>query len=131
MKTKYIQHTVGKRKSSIARLYLKEGSGKIEINGLPLDQYYLRPTSRMLVMQPLELLGASDKFDMKVNVCGGGLSGQAGAVRHALSRALSALSDENRSVLKKAGLLTRDARRKERKLPGQPAARKKYQFSKR
>lgn len=131
MATKYLQHAVGKRKSAVARLYLKPGNGDITINKRPMDEYYLRPTSKMIIMQPLELTGLAGKYDLTVNVCGGGLQGQAGAIRHALARALSNLDPENRAVLKRAGLLTRDARKKERKLPGQPGARKKFQFSKR
>jgi small subunit ribosomal protein S9 len=131
MKTKYIQHTVGKRKTAIARLFMKAGKGDITINKKPMDGYYIRPTSKMIIMQPLELTDMVGKFDLKINVCGGGLSGQAEAIRHALSRALANLSEENHATLKKAGLLTRDARKKERKLPGQPGARKRFQFSKR
>ena len=128
---KYLEHAVGKRKSAIARLYLKKGTGSIEVNKLPLDKYFLRPTSRMVVKQPLELTDNLKNFDIHVNVQGGGLSGQAGAIRHAISRALANMEADYRAILKKDGLLTRDSRRKERKLPGQPGARKKYQFSKR
>jgi len=131
MKGSYLKHSVGKRKTSIARLYLKEGAGNITINKKPMDQYLLRPTSKKLVTQPLELTDSTDKYDIKINAVGGGLSGQAGAIRHAISRALADMSEENRSILKRAGLITRDARKKERKLPGQPGARKKFQFSKR
>jgi len=131
MKSPYLQHSVGKRKSSIARVYLKEGSGKISVNKRDIDEYYLRPTSKKLIRQPLELTENMAKYDININVTGGGLSGQAGAIRHAISRALVELDAENRTVLKKAGLLTRDARKKERKLPGQPGARRKFQFSKR
>lgn len=131
MKNTYLKAVVGKRKSSIARLYLKEGSGKITINKRDIDEYYLRPTSKKLITQPLELTDSMGKFDMNINVIGGGLSGQAGAIRHAVSKALADLEPENRGILKKAGLLTRDSRIKERKLPGQPGARKKFQFSKR
>ncbi|MFK7872928.1 MAG: 30S ribosomal protein S9 [Oligoflexales bacterium] len=127
----FIQRSVGKRKTAIARLYMQEGSGKITINKRELDDYYIRPTSKMVVMQAFELTNTTGQFDIKVNVCGGGLNGQAGAIRHAVARALAAMSDDNRAVLKKAGLLTRDARKKERKLPGQPGARRKFQFSKR
>ena len=127
----YLQHTLGKRKTSVARLYLREGSGDIRINKKAMDEYYLRPTSKMLIMQPLELTDTVGRYDLKVNVCGGGLQGQAGAIRHALARALAGISPEYRSILKRAGLITRDARVKERKLPGQPGARKKFQFSKR
>lgn len=127
----YLQHAVGKRKASVARLYLKEGSGHIRINKQTMDEYYLRPTSKMLIMQPLELTNTVGSYDLNVNVCGGGLQGQAGAIRHALAKALADLNPEYRTVLKRAGLITRDARTKERKLPGQPGARKKFQFSKR
>ncbi len=131
MKNKYLQLAVGKRKTSIARLYLKEGSGKLIINGKSLDEYMQRPTSKKIIYQPLELTESKDKYDIKINVCGGGLAGQAGAIRHAIARALVGVNEENRKVLKQASLLTRDARKKERKLPGQPGARKKFQFSKR
>ena len=100
MGTKYTQHAVGKRKTSIARLYLKPGNGEITINKKPMDEYYLRPTSKMLIMQPLELTNLVGKFDLNINVCGGGLQGQAGAIRHALAKALadmdvSAVSTQN------------------------------------
>ncbi len=131
MAKKYLTHAVGKRKNAIARLFIEKGQGVITINHRALDDYYLRPTSKMMIMQPLELTDSMGKYDIKVNVCGGGLSGQAGAIRHALSRALVTLDEANRPILKREGLLTRDARKKERKLPGQPGARRKYQFSKR
>ena len=131
MKEKYTLQTVGKRKTSVARLYLKPGTGIITINKKHIDEYYLRPTSKMLIMQPLELTDCVGKFDLNINVCGGGLQGQAGAIRHALSRALASMESEHRGILKRAGLITRDSRRKERKLPGQPGARRKFQFSKR
>jgi small subunit ribosomal protein S9 len=131
MAVKYLTTSVGKRKTSVARLYVKAGSGEITINHKPLDEYYLRPTSKMLIRQPLELVGATETYDLKINVRGGGLQGQAGAIRHAIAKALAQLETSNRAVLKRAGMLTRDARKKERKLPGQPGARKKYQFSKR
>jgi small subunit ribosomal protein S9 len=110
---------------------LKPGKGSIEVNKRHIDEYFLRPTSKMMIRQPLELTNCADKYDIRVNVMGGGLSGQAGAIRHGIARALATLDPQMRSVLKRAGLITRDARKKERKLPGQPAARKKYQFSKR
>lgn len=131
MAVKYLKSSVGKRKTSIARLYLRAGSGEITINNKPIDQYYLRPTSKMLIKQPLELIGAAESYDLTINVRGGGLQGQAGAIRHAIAKALADLDVSNRAVLKRAGMLTRDARKKERKLPGQPSARKKFQFSKR
>lgn len=124
-------HAVGKRKSSIARVYMKPGQGNITINKRDIDQYYIRATSKMIINQPLELTENVGKFDILVNVTGGGLTGQAGAIRHAISRALAELDPENRSVLKSHGLITRDARRKERKLYGQRGARARYQFSKR
>jgi len=130
MAAKYI-HTVGKRKTAIARIWMKPGKGEITINKRSLDEYYLRATSKMVIMQPLELTGNVGSFDIRVNVMGGGLSGQAGAIRHAISRALANSDLEARKVLKKAGLLTRDSRKKERKLPGQPGARKRFQYSKR
>jgi small subunit ribosomal protein S9 len=130
MAPKYL-HTVGKRKTAIARIWMKPGKGEITINRRSIDQYYLREVSKMVVMQPLELTNNVGKFDIRVNVIGGGLMGQAGAIRHAISRALASEDIENRKILKKAGLITRDSRKKERKLPGQPAARKRFQFSKR
>ncbi len=124
-------HAVGKRKSAIARIWMKPGKGLILINKRELNDYYLRQVSRMIVKQPLVLTGCEEKFDIFVNVCGGGLSGQAGAIRHAISRALSTADEQHRSILKTNGLITRDSRKKERKLPGQPGARKRFQFSKR
>jgi small subunit ribosomal protein S9 len=131
MKSHYLQHTVGKRKLAIARAYVKEGKGSITVNERDFNEYFLRPTSKKLIEQPLEITNTIGQYDIKINVCGGGLSGQAGAIRHAIARALVGINEELRSVLKRAGLLTRDSRKKERKLPGQPGARKKYQFSKR
>ena len=130
MAPKYV-HTVGKRKTAIARIWMKPGKGEITVNKRTMDEYYIRATSKMVIMQPLELTGCADKFDIRVNVMGGGLSGQAGAIRHTISRALANQDLEMRKVLKKAGLLTRDSRKKERKLPGQPGARKRFQYSKR
>ncbi len=130
MAAKYT-HTVGKRKCAVARIWMKPGRGQIEVNKRNIDEYFLRPTSKMMIRQPLELAGVVEKYDIKINVIGGGLSGQAGAIRHGIARALASLDPQMRTVLKRAGLITRDARKKERKLPGQPGARKKYQFSKR
>ncbi len=124
-------HTVGKRKTAIARVWVKPGNGTITINNRTMDDYYLRATSKMVIMQPLELTGTAGKYDIKVNVCGGGLNGQAGAIRHAISRALCVIDPENRTALKVEGLLTRDARKKERKMYGLKSARARYQFSKR
>lgn len=130
MASKYT-HAVGKRKTAIARVWLKPGKGEITINKRTIDNYLLRATSKMIVNQPFKLTETEGQFDVVVNVIGGGLSGQAEAIRHGITRALSTLDPENRAVLKKAGLITRDSRRKERKLPGQPGARKRFQFSKR
>ena len=131
MAAKEIHHTVGRRKSAIARIYLSKGKGNITVNGKSINDYYLRPASQQVVRLPLELTDSLEKYDVKVNVQGGGLHGQAGAVSHALSRALVLAESENRTTLKQAKLLRRDPRTKERKLPGQPGARKKFQFSKR
>jgi len=121
----------GKRKSAIARTRLYPGTGKIEVNGRPVEEYFPRETLRMIITQPLKLLNLEGKFDIKVNVKGGGISGQADAIKHGISRALLEYDPELRKPLKKAGFLTRDARVKERKKYGQPKARKKFQFSKR
>lgn len=124
-------HAVGKRKTAIARVWMKPGKGAIEINGRTIDEYYIRETSKMVVRQPLELTQNTEAFDIRVNVKGGGLNGQAGAIRHAISRVLAEMNIENRKVLKAEGLITRDARKKERKMYGLAAARRRYQFSKR
>ena len=121
----------GRRKDSTARVFLKQGTGKLEINGKTLDQYFGRPTSRMVVAQPLELLEVADKFDLYITVNGGGITGQAGAIRHGIARALLQVDNEFRPTLKKAGYLTRDPRMKERKKYGLKAARRAPQFSKR
>ncbi len=123
---------VGKRKTSIARVYLEDnGSGKIIINHRSLEEYFKRPTSRMMVEQALHLTQMFNKVNIRVNVLGGGLSGQAGAIRHGITRALLTLDPELRPVLKSAGLITRDARIKERKKYGLASARARFQFSKR
>lgn len=121
----------GRRKTSTARVFLKPGSGNITINGRTLDQYFGRETSRMVVRQPLELVEATEKFDLHITVKGGGASGQAGAIRHGISRALIDHDEELRSPLRKAGYVTRDARQVERKKVGLRKARKRPQFSKR
>ncbi len=126
-----VYSTTGRRKTAIARVRMFEGKGKITINKRDAADYLMRETLVMIVKQPLELLDVTSKYDIAVNVRGGGLAGQAGAIRHGIARALNAAADDNRPVLKKAGYLTRDARMVERKKPGQPGARKRFQFSKR
>jgi len=121
----------GRRKTAAARVFLKPGSGNITINGRTLDQYFGRETARMVVRQPLELVEATDKFDVYVTVKGGGGSGQAGAIRHGITRALMEYDETLRSSLRKAGFVTRDAREVERKKVGLRKARKRPQFSKR
>ena len=121
----------GRRKSSVARVFLKKGSGKILINGKVLNEYFPRETGRMIVCQPLNLIDELKSFDIKVNVRGGGESGQAGAVRHGLTRALIEYDDSLKSSLSKAGFVTRDSREVERKKVGLHKARKRKQFSKR
>ncbi len=121
----------GRRKTSVARVRLTEGTGKITINKLDIDSYLQRETLSMVVRQPLVTLEQVDQYDISVNVHGGGKAGQAGAIRHGIARALNAANEENRPALKSGGYLTRDSRAVERKKPGQPAARKKFQFSKR
>ena len=121
----------GRRKTATARTRLYAGSGNIEINGRPMEQYFPRKTLQMIIRQPLVLTKNTDRFDIKVNVSGGGQAGQADAVRHGISRALLQADAELRGVLKRAGVLTRDARKKERKKYGLAAARARYQYSKR
>lgn len=121
----------GRRKSSVARVYLVPGTGKVTINKKEMDQYFGLETLKLIVRQPLELTENLDKFDVLVNVRGGGFTGQAGAIRHGISRALIQLDIEYRPALKKAGFLTRDPRMKERKKYGLKAARRAPQFSKR
>ena len=121
----------GRRKSSVARVYLVPGSGKITINKKDIDEYFGLETLKLIVRQPLELIGATEKFDVIPTVKGGGFTGQAGAIRHGISRALLEADAENRPALKKAGFLTRDPRMKERKKYGLKKARRAPQFSKR
>ena len=122
----------GRRKSSVARVYVMPGTGNITINKRDIDDYFGLETLKVIVRQPLETIGATDKFDIKISVHGGGYTGQAGAIRHGISRALLQVdSDAYRPILKKAGFLTRDSRMKERKKPGLKAARRAPQFSKR
>ncbi len=124
-------YATGKRKTAIARVWLKAGGGTIVVNGRPVDEYFERETSRMVLRQALELIEAQDQFDITATCHGGGKSAQAEAMRHGISRALITLDPEKRSVIKRAGFLTRDARKKERKKYGQPGARKRFQYSKR
>ena len=121
----------GRRKSSVARVFIKAGSGKIVVNNKPVDEYFSRETGRMIVRQPLVLTENLNSFDIMVNVAGGGESGQAGAVRHGITRALIDLNAEMKPTLKAAGLVTRDAREVERKKVGFHKARRRKQFSKR
>jgi len=124
-------HTVGKRKTSVARIWMRPGRGMITINKKPMDVYITRETDKMVIKQPLELTDNQEKYDITVTVRGGGISGQAGAIRHAISRALAGMGQEQRQILKKVHLITRDARAKERKKYGQRGARARYQYSKR
>jgi small subunit ribosomal protein S9 len=122
---------VGRRKHAIARVRMIPGSGVITVNHRPVDEYFGRATSRMVLRQPLVLTETEGRYDVYVNVHGGGLSGQADAIKHGISRALVRLNDAFRPALKKAGFMTRDSRAKERKKYGQPGARKRFQYSKR
>ena len=124
-------HTIGRRKTAVARIYLKAGNGTITVNKRELNNYFTTPTLQYKVKQALALVGAEDAYDVKVNVYGGGITGQAEATRLALARALCQLDAENRATLKPEGLLTRDPRMVERKKFGQKKARKRFQFSKR
>jgi small subunit ribosomal protein S9 len=124
-------YATGKRKTAVARVWITPGSGVMTVNQRPADQYFERETSRMVARQSLELLEVADKYDVKATVAGGGHAAQAEAVRHGVARALISEDNERRKALKRAGFLTRDSREKERKKPGQPGARKKFQFSKR
>jgi small subunit ribosomal protein S9 len=126
-----VQINVGRRKESVARVRLVPGTGNVTINGRTMDEYFGRETSKMILIEPLKLVDQLGKVDVLVTANGGGLSGQAGAIRHGISRALVELNAEFRPVLKKAGFLTRDARAVERKKYGRPGARKRFQFSKR
>lgn len=121
----------GRRKTSTARVYLRPGTGEIQINRKPFDQYFPNQALRMVIRQPLQLTETANKFDILVNVAGGGPAGQAGAVRHGITRALMEFNADLRPTLKGAGLVTRDPRIKERKKYGQKGARKRFQFSKR
>lgn len=121
----------GKRKNAIARVFLSPGAGQVTVNGRTFDNYFPREILRIIAMQPFAAIEKQGQFDVEVNVQGGGVSSQAEAVRHGIARALVRLDEKNKPTLKRAGYLTRDARKKERKKPGQPGARKKFQYSKR
>ncbi len=127
----YDLHTIGRRKSAVARVYVSRGSGKIKINKRDVTNYFPKATSRYIVFQPLNLLKMNESYDFHINVKGGGVTGQAGAIRLGIARALLKLAPTSRGELKGAGFLTRDARKVERKKPGKSGARKSYQFSKR
>jgi small subunit ribosomal protein S9 len=124
-------YATGKRKTAVARVWLMPGDGNITINKRPIDDYLKRETAKMVIRQPLELTETLGKYDIYVNVRGGGMSGQAGAIKHGISKALLEVDPDFRPLLKKAGFLTRDSRVKERKKYGQPGARKRFQYSKR
>ena len=126
-----IYYATGKRKSAIARTWLKPGNGEIKVNNRPLDDYFKVDSAKMLLSQPLVLTNTADSFDIKVHVIGGGIKGQAGAIRHGITKALILSNPDLRTQLKKAGFVKRDPRVKERKKYGQRGARARYQFSKR
>jgi small subunit ribosomal protein S9 len=128
-KTRY--YATGKRKRAVARCWITEGSGSITINRRPVDEFFTRETDTMVLRQPLALTGVAEQFDVMATVRGGGTSGQAGAIRHGIARALLEFNPELRQTLKRAGFLTRDPRKKERKKYGQKGARARFQYSKR
>jgi len=127
----YDLHTIGRRKSAVARVYVSRGTGKILINSRDVQNYFPKATSRYIVYQPLNLMKVNENYDFKINVKGGGVTGQAGAIRLGIARALIKLAPNSRGELKAAGFLTRDSRKVERKKYGKSGARKSYQFSKR
>ena len=126
-----VVNEVGRRKTAVARVYLNEGKGNITINKKSLEEYFTLPTLQYIVKQPLELLGVLGQYDIKVNLVGGGFNGQAEALRLGIARALVKVNAEDKSKLRAAGFMTRDPREVERKKPGRPGARKRFQFSKR
>jgi small subunit ribosomal protein S9 len=126
-----IIYATGRRKTSVARVRITPGSGKITVNKQPISEYFRRQTLELIVRQPLEYIGVVDEFDISANVSGGGWSGQAGAMKMGIARCLTQLDEKNRKPLRDGGFLTRDSRQVERKKPGQKKARKKFQFSKR
>ena len=129
--TQEIYYATGRRKTAIAKTWLKSGTGQITINGRPIDNYFTFETAKTITTQPLSLTNTRESYDIKVSVLGGGITGQAGAIRHGITRALMLVSPELRPALKKAGFVTRDPRSKERKKYGQKGARARFQFSKR
>jgi len=132
MRTQSIQYyATGRRKTATARVFLRPGSGKVTVNGRELNDFFKRETLQMIALQPLRLLALNEGYDLLATVAGGGMTGQAEAIRHGLARALCAATATNRTTLKRAGYLTRDDRKVERKKYGQPGARKRFQFSKR
>ena len=124
-------NTIGRRKAAIARVYLSEGKGTVTVNNKDFKEYFPTGTLQYIVQQPLNLLNVADKYDIKANLDGGGVKGQAEALRLGISRALVEINEEDKAALRTAGFLTRDPRQVERKKPGQPKARKRFQFSKR
>jgi small subunit ribosomal protein S9 len=124
-------YATGKRKTAVARVWIKAGDGKVTVNGVTADEYFERETARMVARQSLELLELIDKYDVRASVAGGGHSAQAEAIRHGVAKALTTEDPERRRALRRAGFLTRDARKKERKKYGQAGARKRFQYSKR
>lgn len=124
-------NTIGRRKAAVARVYVSEGKGNITINKRTLEEYFTIPTLQYIVKQPLSLLGVEGQYDIQVNLIGGGFKGQAEALRLGIARALVEINAESKSALRAAGFMTRDPREVERKKPGQPKARKRFQFSKR
>ena len=131
MAEKNVYYATGKRKTSIARTWLEPGTGKITVNDRPLDDYFKVGTAKIIMLQPLSLTNTQETYDIRVRVLGGGITGQAGAIRHGITKALIQVEPDLRQVLKKGGFITRDARVKERKKYGQKGARARYQFSKR
>lgn len=124
-------YATGKRKDAVARVWISAGSGKITVNGKSQEEYFKRPVLRMLLNQPFQICNKENQFDVRCTISGGGLSGQAGALRHGISKALVGFDPETRAILKKEGFITRDSRVVERKKPGRPKARRSFQFSKR
>jgi small subunit ribosomal protein S9 len=131
MSKEKVYYATGRRKTSAARVFLKPGTGQISVNGKKLEEHIKRSTSQVLVKQPLELLNVLNKFDLQITVAGGGEAGQAGAIRHGISRVLTIFDETSRGALKKAGFLTRDPRMVERKKYGRAGARARFQYSKR